>query len=153
VRVIFRFLVLVVILSLLTFGCTKTGNVENIKGTGVEISSMMTGIGAVDTNDNNHEIQRFNYSFSLANNDKDTVYVKEVTLVLPKEFEETLITKQLTVPVNKDIHSMSAIEIKGTLDFKVNGLSKDDIAKLNPRILSVKVTNEQTISLEKWSHN
>ncbi|MHB8075213.1 hypothetical protein [Desulfosporosinus fructosivorans] len=151
-KYIFRSLVLMVILSLLTIGCTKTGNIEDIQETGLDISSMMTGIGGVDTDDNNHDIQRFDYSLNLANKDKDTVYIREVTLVLPRVFEETLITKQLTVPVNKDIPSMSAIVIKGSLDFKTNGLSKEDIGKLNPRISSVKVINERTISLDKWSH-
>lgn len=151
-KVTYRFFILVVTLMLITNGCTGTANVQDIQRTGLEISTMGTGIGAVDTNNNSHDIQRFSYSISLANNDKDTVFIKEVTLVLPKEFEETLITKQLTVTVNKDILPKSAIEIKGSLDFKANGMTKDDIVKLNPRILSVKVTNERTISLEKWSH-
>jgi hypothetical protein len=151
-KVNFRFFILVTILSLITYGCAGTTNVQDIQRPGLEISTMSTGIGAVDTNNNNHDIQRFSYSINLANNDKDTVFIKEVTLVLPKEFEETLITKELTVTVNKDIVPKSAIEIKGSLDFKANGLSKDDIIKLNPTISSVKVTNERTISLEKWTH-
>ncbi|SHI48736.1 hypothetical protein [Desulfosporosinus lacus] len=71
---------------------------------------------------------------------------------MPKEFEETLVTKQLTVTVNNEIAPKSSIEIKGSLDFKTIGLSKDDILKLDPRISSIKVTNERTINLEKWSH-
>ena len=152
VKVNIRCLVLVVILLLTTIGCSRAGNVEDIQRTGLDISNMGTGIGSVDTNDNSHDIQRFSYSINLTNNDKDTAFIKEVTLVLPKEFEETLVTKQLTVTVNKDISPQSTIEIKGSLDFKAIGLSKDDIIKLNPRISSVKVTNERTISLDKWSH-
>lgn len=146
-KVNIRFLVLVVILSLITFGCSRSGNVEDIQRASLEISNMSTGIGTVDTNNNSHDIQRFSYSINLANNDKDTAFIKEVTLVLPKEFEETLVTKQLTVTVNKDIAPKSSIEIKGSLDFKANGMSKDDIIKLDPRISSIKVTNERTISL------
>jgi len=146
-----RFLVLAIILSLIIVGCSRTGNVENTQSTGLDISSMVTGIGAIDTNDNSHDIQRFSYTINLTNNDKDTAFIKDVTLVLPKEFEQTLITKQLTVDVNKDISTNSTVEIKGSLDFNAKGLSKDDILKLNPKILSIKVTNERTISLEKWS--
>jgi len=144
-----RFLVLVVILSLITFGCSRSGNVEDIQRTSLEISNLNTGIGFVDTNNNSHDIQRFSYSINLANNDKDTAFIKEVTLVLPKEFEETLVTKQLGVTVNKEIAPKSSIEIKGSLDFKANGLSKEDILKLDPRISSIKVTNERTINLER----
>jgi hypothetical protein len=151
-KVNFRFFILLAILSLITYGCAGTANVQDMQRTGLEISTMSTGIGAVDANNNSHDIQRFSYSIALSNNDKDTVFIKEVTLILPKEFEETLITKQLTVSVNKEILPKSPIEIKGSLDFKANGLSKDDIIKLHPRISSVKVTNERTISLEKWSH-
>jgi hypothetical protein len=151
-KVNFRFFILLAILSLITYGCAGTANVQDMQRTGLEISTMSTGIGAVDANNNSHDIQRFSYSIALANNDKDTVLIKEVTLVLPKEFEETLITKQLTVSVNKEILPKSSIEIKGSLDFKANGLSKDDIIKLHPTISSVKVTNERTIGLEKWSH-
>lgn len=146
-----RFLVLVIILSLITVGCSRAGNFEGTQKIGLDISTMSTGIGSVDTNNNSHDIQRFSYSINLTNNDNDTAFIKEVTLVLPKEFEEALVTKQLTVTVNKDISPKSTIEIKGLLDFKTNGLSKDAIIKL-ARILSIKVTNERTISLEKWSH-
>jgi len=152
VKVNIRLLVLVIILSLITIGCSRAVNVEDKQTIGLDISSMSTGIGAVNTNNNSHDIQRFSYSINLANNDKDAAFIKEVTLVLPKAFEETLVTKQLTIIVNKDISPKSTIEIKGTLDFKANNLSKDDIMKLDPRILSIKVTNERTISLEKWSH-
>jgi hypothetical protein len=152
VKVNIRLLVLVIILSLITIGCSRAVNVEDKQTIGLDISSMSTGIGAVNTNNNSHDIQRFSYSINLANNDKDAAFIKEVTLVLPKAFEETLVTKQLTITVNKDISPKSTIEIKGALDFKANNLSKDDIMKLDPRILSIKVTNERTISLEKWSH-
>ena len=148
-KVNIRFLVLAVILSLINFGCSRSRNVEDIQRTSLEISNMSTGIGSVDTNNNSHDIQRFSYSINLANNDKDTAFIKEVTLVLPKEFEETLVTNQLTVTVNKDIAPKSFIEIKGSLDFKAYGMSKDDIIKLDPRISSIKVTSERTISLEK----
>jgi hypothetical protein len=144
-----RFLVLVIILALTIVGCSRAGNLEGTQKIGLDISTMSTGIGSVDTN--SHDIQRFSYSINLTNNDNDTAFIKEVTLVLPKEFEGALVTKQLTVTVNKDISPKSTIEIKGLLDFKTNGLSKDDIIKL-ARILSIKVTNERTISLEKWSH-
>ena len=92
-KVNIRFLFLAVILSLIIFGCSRSGNVEDIQRTSLEISNMCTGIGAVDTNNNSHDIQRFSYSINLANNDKETAFIKEVTLVLPKEFEETLVTK------------------------------------------------------------
>lgn len=151
-KVNIRLLVLVIILSLITIGCSRAVNVEDKQTIGLDISSMSTGIGAVDTNNNSHDIQRFSYSINLANNDKDAAFIKEVTLVLPKAFEETLVTKQLAITVNKDISPKSTIEIKGTLDFNTNDLSKDDIMKLDPRILSIKVTNERTISMEKWSH-
>ena len=151
-KVNIRLLVLVIILSLITIGCSRAVDVKGTQIIGLDISSMSTGIGAVDENTNSHDIQRFSYSIILANNDKDTAYIKEVTLVLPKEFEETLIAKQLPVIVNAELAPKSTIEIKGSLDFKANGLSKDEIIKLNPKILSIKVTNERTISLEKWSH-
>jgi len=148
----FRVVILVAVLSLITTGCARIGNVEDLQKAGLDISTMSRGIGPVDPKSNSLDTQRLSYSISLTNNDKETVFVKEVALVLPKEFEETLITKQLTTTVNKDISPKSSIEIKGSLDFKATGLSKDDIIKLNPRILSVKVTSERTISLEKWSH-
>jgi hypothetical protein len=134
---------------LLAFGCTRSGNTEDIQRTGLKIYSMNTSIGSVDKNENNHDIQRFSYSIGLTNNDKDKVFIKEATLVLPKEFEERLISEQLTVPVNKDILPKDTIEIKGSVDFNAKGLSKEDIIKLNPRILSVRVTDERTISIEK----
>lgn len=151
-KVNIRLLVLVIILSLITIGCSRAVDVKGTQTIGLDISSMSTGIGAVDQNNNSHDIQRFSYSINLANNDKDTAFIKEVTLVLPKEFEEALVTKQLPVTVNTELAPKSTIEIKGSLDFKANGLSKDQIIKLNPKILSIKVTNERTISLEKWTH-
>ncbi len=140
-----------VVISIFLYGCSRTSNIPDTQRPGLEISSMGTGLGAVDVNDNNHIIQRFSYSIALANNDKDEVYIKEITLVLTPEFEKILITKQLTVHVNKTILPQTSIDIKGSLDFNAAGMSKDDIIKLNPRIQSVKIGNEKTISLDKWS--
>ena len=146
-----RILAFVVVFSIILVGCSRTVNIPDIQRPGLEISSMGTGLGAVDVNDTNHDIQRFSYSIALANNDKDEVYIKETILVLTPEFEKILITKQLTVPVNKTILPKSSIDIKGSLDFNAAGMSKDDILKLNPRIKSVKIVSEKTISLDKWS--
>lgn len=151
-KVNIRLLVLVIIVSLITIGCSRAVDVKGTQTIGLDISSMITAIGAVDQNNNSHDLQRFSYIINLANNDKDTAFIKEVNLVLPKEFEEALVTKQLPVTVNTEVAPKSNIEIKGSMDFKANGLSKDEIIKLNPKILSIKVTNERTISLEKWSH-
>jgi predicted NUDIX family phosphoesterase len=146
-------LTIVFVLSVLLAGCSKTVNVPEVQRPGIEISSMVTGIGAVNANDTEHNTQRFSYSISLTNHEKNEVIIKEITLVLTPEFEKILITKQLTVQVNKTITPKSSIEIKGYLDFNAKGMSKDDIVKLNPRITSVKVLSEETISLDKWANS
>jgi hypothetical protein len=144
-------LVLVIFSSLFNFGCSSAGSSVNIQKPGLEINNVITAVGSAytDTNNNNHDIQRFSYTISLTNNDMDTVLIKEIALELPKEFEETLITKKLNVTVNKDLLPKSSIEINGSMDFRAIGLSKEDIIKLDPRIVTVKVINERTISLQK----
>jgi molybdopterin/thiamine biosynthesis adenylyltransferase len=131
------------------FGCDKTGGtIQETQQPCLEINGMVTSIGSGATDRNNHDVQTFSYTMDLTNNNVTETFIKEVTLVLPKEFEERLISKHLTVPVRKSVSSKSMIQIKGSLDFDAKGLSKEDIMHLNPRIISVNITNEQMISLE-----
>lgn len=144
-----RYAILVagIFLLILASGCTGTGeNLKDMQATGLEINNMSTGIGSVGAEEDNHDTQRFSYSIYLTNNNGDKVFIKELALALPQEFEERLISKQLNVAVNKEIDANDTIEISGSLDFNAKGLSKEEILKLNPRILAVKVINEQTIS-------
>jgi len=145
-----RFLLLVTILSLVLIGCSQTGSTSDAQRPAIEIASLSSGIGAVEGKGDIHNVQRYSYNITLANNDKEEVFVREIQLVLPSEFEERLLTKSLQVPVNKSIAPKSFINISDTLDFNAAGFSKDDILKLNPHIASVKVISEKMISLDKW---
>lgn len=146
-------LLMVAFLSLILVGCSKTGGTSNVERPAIEIPSMNTGIGGIEDKEGNHDLQRYFYNITLANNEDEEVLIKEIQLVLPSEFEVRLVDKALNVPVNKSISPKSFINVSGTLDFNAAGLSKEDIIKLNPHIESVKVINEKIISLEKWSSN
>lgn len=139
--------ILVLIMLLIPLvGCSQESN-PNTQRPGLEIPSIITSIGGIEAANGSHNIQRFSYSISLVNNEKNDVSVKYIQLILPPEFERILINNNLQVEVNKSIPQKSSIKIDGSLDFNATGLTKDQIAKLNPRIISVKVLHEQTIGL------
>ena len=144
-------LLFVFFILVMSVGCSTTKNAPDLQNSGLQINYMNTAIGAVEGNYDNHDIQRFSYSIALSNNDKDDVFIKEITLVLPPEFEKILINKQLTVQVNKTIDTNSSIDVKGDLEFNAASMTKEDIVKLNPSIKLVKVVSEKTISLYKWA--
>lgn len=136
-------------LLLTIVGCSKTGNALETQRPTLEISHMVQSIGAVEGKEDTHDFQRFSYTLALANNDNEQIYVKEVQVTLPAEFEQRVTTKNFIIQVNTAIQPKSYIEIENSHEFDAKGLSKEDISnKLSPHITSIKVLSESTISLE-----
>lgn len=128
-------------------GCSRGTSPDSQRPT-LEVSYMVQSIGAVEGKENSYDVQRFSYTLALANNDKEEVYIKEIHVTLPPEFEQRVTTKNFIIPVNKVIQPKSYIEIENSHEFNATDLTEEDIHKLAPHISSIKVVNEKTINLE-----
>lgn len=136
----------VIILGLI--GCSRSDVVYTPQRPLLEVSHMVQGIGAVEGKGSTFDIQKFTYTLTLSNNDSEEIYVKEIRVSLPADFEQRVTTKNFIINVDKAIPSKSYIEVGNSHEFDARGLSKDDILKLNPHISSIKVITEKTIDLE-----
>lgn len=136
----------VVILGLI--GCSRPDEDYTTQRPILEVSHMVQGIGAVEGKESTFDIQKFSYTLALSNNDSEEVYVKEIRVSLPADFEQRVTTKNFIINVDKTIPAKSYIEVRNSHEFDARGLSKDDIHKLNPHISSIKVITEKTINLE-----
>ena len=143
-------LFIAILITLILAGCSLTNAPAPQRPT-LEVSHMVQSIGAVEGKEGTHDIQRFSYTMALADNTTEQIYIKEIQVTLPPEFEKRVIQKNYTIPVNKPIEPKSYIEIQNSHEFNATGLSKEEIHTLAPHISSLKVISETTIDLENMS--
>ena len=129
---------LISIVTLLPVACSPGAST----GSGLVISGMNTSIGAPSSVAPN--TQNYSYSITLKNNSGVTVYLQSIEPVLSKNVESKVLADYLR-SVNKNVAPGGNIEVSGSFPFDATGLSKEDIAKLEPFITGVRVVSEETL--------
>lgn len=138
-------MVLLPVLLLLT-ACSGNNNSGATKNNGIEITNIVSSIGAVDENTNNIDTQSFKYAMTLTNNDAIDIKIVSVSPVLSNEFLNRVDNKETRIEVNKTITNGSSINITGEIIFDAKGLTKEQIDSLQPFIKDVKILEERIIN-------
>jgi len=68
-----------------------------------------------------------------------------MTPILSTAFASLVSDENVTLDINKTILKEGSIDISGEIIFNAKGLSKEDIADLQPFIEEVKITEERII--------
>jgi len=105
----------------------------------------VSAIGAV-SNDN-IDVQRYTYKFTVKYRGNDRVYIEAIEPVLSSAFSKLVLSGELNQVVNEILVTGDTIEINGEILFNAKGLSKSDIVNLGPFVNGVKVRSEKVLNI------
>jgi hypothetical protein len=125
-------------------GCTAQSALDK-SSTTVDITSIVSSIGATGENTNDFETQSFKYTVTLTNNETESITIVSVTPVLSEKFLERVSNKDTTVQVNKTIPQGSSLDVSGGIVFNAKGLTKEQIMALEPFVKEIKIMEEKVI--------
>jgi len=134
-------MILVITLLLLT-ACSSS---EPSNKAGIEITGIISSIGAVGENVDDFERQSFKYTITLTNNEAADITIISVSPILSEKFLELVENKDTTIQVNDTIPKGSSINVPGEIIFKSKDLNKEEIISLEPFVERVKVIEERNI--------
>lgn len=140
--------IMILILCIFIFftGCNNTKTQIQTKG-GLKINSWSSALGGV--NEKDLDKTRFSYSINLANESENNIFIKSIRPSVNEIIKNKILSKDIVVKVNKAIKPNEAIEISGEIIIDTKGLTKEDIVKLEPFITDLKVSTEETVSLNQ----
>lgn len=114
---------------------------------GLKIDNWSSALGGVDETD--LDKTKFTYSVSLTSRNENTVLVKSIVPLVNDSIANKILGNDMTVVVNKEIKPNETIQISGEIVVDTKGLTKADIAKLEPFITDINVSSEETIHLKQ----
>lgn len=137
-------LILIITMSLAIIGCTssnvnKTETVDN----GIVVSHNFTSLGGEST-----EITRVTYRIKLMNKLRKPIFIRTVEPIISKDIQDRLIDQDIKKEVDIEIESSESQDISGYFNIDTNGLSKEEIIKLETRITEFKILTEQIIGTQ-----
>lgn len=130
-------------ISILLIGCNSKKVQTQTKG-GLIINSWSSGLGSVD--ESNLDKSLFSYSINLTNENEKTIYIKSIQPLVDEAIKDKILSKETVVSVDKYIDTNETIAINGEVIVDTKGLAKEDIIKLQPFTINVKVTTEEIIT-------
>jgi hypothetical protein len=140
----FYFILIIAFVLILLAACSGkdkdgTKDIED----GLIINSISIGLGG--------EIDKteVNYSFNLWNRTKRSITILSVMPILDQSIQETLITKEITNEINKELLGNTSEIVKGSFIIDTQGLDKKDIENLNIRINDFIINSQQNIGIYK----
>lgn len=133
-------LVLPVAVLLLPVACASGGTA----GGGLCVVNMQTAISSVS---GNADTQIVSYKITLKNNSDSGMFIQQVEPVVSKSIESRVLVDNLGRSVGNNIASGGTMEVSGKFTFDAKGLSKEDIDKLQPAIIGLRVTAEETLTV------
>ncbi|MEA4924293.1 MAG: hypothetical protein VB084_03190 [Syntrophomonadaceae bacterium] len=137
-----RIAVLLLIILLFS-GCSSDKTVDKVDP--VDITGILSSIGAVGDNTNDFDTQRFQFTITLKNNEPTDITIISLKPVLSEKFLERAADKNVIIPVNQIISSGGSLDVSGEIIFDAKGLTKEQIVGMEPFIQEVKLTDERTI--------
>lgn len=111
----------------------------------LEIVESVTSLGALDVN--NTDIQVFSYNFTLYNGNSHEILIKSFKPEFSQNFSEIVITENNEQIVGKSIEPEGAVQIEGSNQLNITGLSKEEISSMEPLIKSINITSVTSHSL------
>jgi len=137
------FISLILIFCFICCGCLTKANNNIGKKTGMHMDYMVTGLGSLD--DSHLNKQKLTYTAAISNYNSSTVYVRWIKPVLGNGIKDKVISENLAITVNKKITANHSLKISGDLIINTQGLSKKQIADLEPYIVGIRVNSDQII--------
>jgi len=139
-----------IIFSLFIFvfvtGCNNT-KVQVQSKSGLKIYNWSSALGGV--NENDLDKTKYSYSINLTNENEKTIFIKSVQPSVNETIKNKILSKEIVVNVNQNVKSNETIKINGEIIIDTKGLQKSDIVTLEPFITDIKVSTEETVSLNK----
>ena len=139
----------IIILGIFNFifltGCNAQTQMQT-KG-GLKINSWSSGLGIVNETDLDNT--KFSYSIDLTNDNEKGVFIKSIQPSVNETIRSRILSKEISVDVDRDIKPNETIHITGELVVNTKGLVKSDIVKLEPFITDIKVLIEENVSLKQ----
>mgnify|MGYP000845339880 FL=1 len=133
------------LLNLMAFsGCTNN-NETNYPG--FKVYSWSSSLGSV--NNENPYLTSYIYDISITNESLENTRIISIEPILSDAVKERLLDKSITVDVNEEVYPHETISVKGSLILNTEGMTKDEISKLNPFIIGIKINSETVVYLEK----
>ena len=137
--------VTILLVTILLFtGCSSKNMADKVST--VDITNIVSSIGAVGDNTNDFETQSFKFTITLKNNEPTDITIVSVTPILSEKFLARAANKNTIIPVNKIIPQGGSLGVTGEIIFDAKGLTKEQIVNLEPFIKEVKITDERIIN-------
>jgi hypothetical protein len=128
---------------ILLSGCSTNKPADKVSS--IEITNIVTSIGAVGNNINDSDTQSFKFTITLVNNEPTDITIVSVTPILSEIFLERAADKNKIMPVNRIVSPGGSIDVTGEVIFDAKGMTKDQIVNLQPFIKEVKIADERII--------
>ena len=145
-KLIIAVVILILGMSIIFTGCHTTKKQVQTRG-GLKINGWSSGLGSV--NETDLDKTKFSYSMNLTNENENSIFIKSIQPTLNEKIKSKIISKDIVVPVNSELKANKTTQINGEIIVDTEGLTKADIAQLEPFIKDIKVSTEETISLRK----
>lgn len=126
-------------------GCNTQTHMKT-KG-GLKINSWSSGLGSFNETDLDNT--KFSYSIDLTNDNEKSIFIKSIQPSVNETIRSRILSKEMSVDVDRDIKPNETIHITGELIVNTKGLVKSDIVKLEPFITDIKVSIEENVSLKQ----
>jgi hypothetical protein len=138
-------LLVVAALLLLVLGVACSSPAEKMSDAGFIVMNVTSGLGGDSPNE-----QVVTYTMRLSMEGIDRVFVNWVEPVLAEEILDRLQSPDNQVVVNQFLGPGDTLEVSGQFVFNSEGLSKPDLASLEPLISGMQVSTEWVLALPGW---
>jgi uncharacterized repeat protein (TIGR01451 family) len=132
-------LLAIVMVVLLVTSCTS----PELKSE-LTIPNMISSVGVDPSNPVN---QRLTYTITLQNNGLTDVTVRYIEPILSTSFASKAKGNDFKVTVDKTVAPKAYIEISGEILFDTTGMTKEQIAAMEPFFSQVDVNTDKTLSI------
>lgn len=112
---------------------------------GLVVIGTSTSIGQVSSV--NPNTQTYSYQVTFQNKSDVTIYIESIEPVLSSKVESKVLVDNLIKAVSRNVAGGGTLEVTGSFPFDATGLSKEDIAKLEPFITAYRVTSDETLPI------
>jgi hypothetical protein len=112
---------------------------------GLIVSGISTSISKPSSEQSN--TQTYNYRVTFQNNSDTTIYIESIEPQVKSQVESRLLVAGLIKSVNRNVPGGGNIEVTSIFPFDATGMTKEDIAKLEPFIIGFKVTSDETLPI------
>lgn len=138
-------LIIFLLFNLMAFsGCTGNDETEY---PGFNVYSWSSSLGSV--NNENAYLSSYTYDISITNESLENTRIISIEPILSDAVKEILLDENIKVDVNEEIFPHETISVKGSLILNIEGMTKEEISKLNPFIIGIKINSETVVYLEK----